>query len=363
MVRKFLQLPHQLYADDPAWIAPLVIDQLDKLSPKHPYFEHAEARFWLAFKDTQPVARISAQVDQLQARSDCDKVGCFGNFECIDDHQLAAQLFTAAENWLSDRGCQRVRGPFNLSINQECGLLLDNYAQPPTIMMGHSRPYYPALLEQQHYLKVKDLIAWWNRSDFEYTPAMQRLIDRYQARVEIRNIKPKQFSSDIESMLDIFNDAWINNWGFVPFTKNEFFHLGKELLQFFPARYFKIAEYQGQAVGMIALLPNINELISDLRGKLLPFGWLKLLWRMKFAPPKTARMALLGIKREYQNNMLGSAMVFMLMDQIRKEGLADGYYEHEMSWVLEDNERLNKMLKSIGGRPYKTYRLYEKVLA
>lgn len=362
MVRKFLQLPKHLYAHDSAWVPPLLIDQLNKLSPKHPYFEHAEVRLWLVFADTQPVARISAQVDRFQALSDPVKVGCFGNFECVDDDEIAAQLLAAAENWLIEQGCQCVRGPFNLSINQECGLLINNYTRPPTIMMGHNQPYYSALLEQQNYTKAKDLIAWWNHSDFEYTPAMQRMIDRYRARIEIRNINPKQLDSDVDQMMDIFNDAWINNWGFIPFTKNEFLHMAKEMLLFFPARYFKIAEYQGQAVGIIALLPNINELIKDLNGKLMPFGWIKLLWRMKFARPKTARLALLGIKQAYQNQMLGSALVFLLMDHIRNEGRADGFTEHEMSWVLEDNQRLNKMLHSLGGRPYKTYRLYEKNL-
>ena len=362
-VRKFLDVPVDIYADDPSWVQPLYIDQLEKLSSKHPYFEHAQVRFWIISKDGRMVGRISAQIDQLQARSDVQKIGCIGNFECIDDQQVANKLFLEAQQWLSAHSCECARGPFNLSINQECGLLIDGFDRPPCIMMGHARSYYQQLFEQGGYTKAKDLIAWWHDQEFVPSKAMARVIDRYQDKITIRNVDPKQAQRDINIMKDIFNDAWIDNWGYIPFTDKEFKHLGKEMLQFFPARYFKIAEYQGEPVGLMALLPNINELIADLNGRLLPFGWAKLLWRMKFSSAKTGRAALLGIKRDYQNQMISSAMVFMLIDQLRKEGFKDGIVQHELSWVLEDNHRLNKIIESFGSIPYKTYRIFEKQLA
>jgi len=361
-IRKFLDVPVAIYADDPAWVQPLYVDQLEKLSVKHPYFEHAQARFWIIFKNDEMIGRISAQIDQLNALSDHQKIGCIGNFECIDDQAAANRLFSEAEQWLRAHSCEIARGPFNLSINQECGLLIDGFEQPPCIMMGHARPYYQRLYGDGGYTKAKDLVAWWHDKEFVPSNAMARVIDRYQKQITIRNVDPKHSQRDIYIMREIFNDAWIDNWGYIPFTDREFEHLGKEMMQFFPARYFKIAEYRGQPVGLMALLPNINELIADLKGKLFPFGWAKLLWRMKFSSPKTGRAALLGIKRDYQNQMSSSAMVFMLIDQLREEGLKDGIVHHELSWVLEDNHRLNKIIESFGSVPYKTYRIFEKQL-
>ena len=163
-------------------------------------------------------------------------------------------------------------------------------------------------------------------------------------------------------MMTIFNDAWANNWGFIPFTENEFVHLGKEMLQLIPESHFKLAELDGEPVGMIAGLPNFNQITKDLNGKLLPFGLFKLLWRLKFAPPTTGRVALLGIKQKYQNQLIGSALAFLLICEIKKVAHQTGVVEHEMSWVLEDNKRLNKILESLGGKRYKTYRVFEKRL-
>lgn len=363
LVRQFVKVPWIVYQDDQNWVPPLLKERLDLLSPKHPYFEHAEVRLWIAYKNNRAVGRISAQFDQLKSASDNEIVGYFGMFECIDDDLVAAKLFNEVEHWLKDRGCKLMRGPFNLSINQESGLLVEGFDSPPYIMMGHARPYYQHLIQALGLVKAKDLYAWFNRSEFADPPAMQRLVERYQSRIVLRNIEPKQFDRDIKIMMNIFNDAWAHNWGFIPFTEKEFIHLGKEMLQLIPASHFKLAELDGEPVGMVAGLPNFNQIISDLNGKLFPFGVFKFLWRLKFSPPTTGRVALLGIKQKYQNQLVGSALAFLLIGEIKKVAHDTGVVEHEMSWVLEDNKRLNKILESLGGKRYKTYRVYEKRLS
>ena len=342
-------MPWSIYRDDSKWVPPLLKERLDLLSSRHPYFEHANARFWLATRNGDLVGRVSAQVDQLSPKNESGKIGYFGMFECINDRALAKELLNRAEEWLKACGKNFVRGPFSLSINQESGLLVDGFDTQPFFMMGHAQPYYQDLLSECGYVKAKDLYAWFNKTDFKRPSAMQRLLQRYHRRIVIRNLDKKQAKQELKLVLEIFNDAWINNWGFVPFTEKEFLHLGAEMLQFFPPEYFKIAEYDQQSVGMIVTLPNINELIEDLNGRLLPTGILKLLWRLKFAPPSSARVPLLGIKQKFQNQLVGSAIAFMLIGEMQQTMLANGLVTHEMSWVLEDNLRLNKILEKSWG--------------
>lgn len=283
-------------------------------------------------------------------------------FECVQKPELAKELLHHAEEWLKTNGCNVVRGPFSLSINQESGLLVEGFDTQAFVMMGHAQPYYREMIEACGYRKAKDLYAWFNNTDFKRPPAMRRLLERYGQRVIVRSLDKKNARQDLKLVLEIFNDAWTNNWGFIPFTEKEFMHLGNEMLQFFPPEYFKIAEYDGEPVGMIVMLPNLNEIIKDLDGKLLISGIIKLLWRLKFAPPSSGRVPLLGIKRKYQNQLVGSAIAFSLIGEMQQTMLAHGLVRHEMSWVLEDNVRLNKILESLGGYRYKTYRVFEKQL-
>lgn len=335
---------------------------MDLLAASNPYFEHAQARFWLATRGDEVVGRISAQIDQLAPHAESGPVGFFGMFECIEDLDVAFELLAKAEEWLKSNGCSVVRGPFSLSINQESGLLVDGFNTQPFVMMGHAKPYYQELLTAFGYRKAKDLYAWFNKTDFARPAAMQRLLQRYRQRVVLRDLNKKRVKQELKLVLDIFNDAWTNNWGFIPFTEKEFMHLGREILQFFPPEYFKIAEYDHEPVGMIVMLPNLNEIIKDLDGKLLLSGVVKLLWRLKFAPPRSGRVPLMGIKQAYQNKLVGSAIAFMLIGEMQQTMLANGIVTHEMSWVLEDNTRLNKILESLGGYRYKTYRVFEKQL-
>ena len=216
-IRKFVQVPWQIYQYDPVWVPPLIKERMDLLSPKHPYFEHATANFWIAFIDGQPVGRISAQVDQIKPALEQANIGYFGMFECVDDAGVSTKLFERAETWLKKQKCELIRGPFSLSINQESGLLVEGFDTPPYIMMGHAKEYYQDLLINSGYQKAKDLYAWFNQSEFINPPAMQRIIKRYKDRIHVRDLDKNNLNRDMKYMLNIFNDSWANNWGFIPF--------------------------------------------------------------------------------------------------------------------------------------------------
>lgn len=361
--KDFIQFPWQIYQNDAVWVPPLLKERMDFLAPGNPYFEHAKVRFWLAYLEGQIVGRISAQVDQLAIPLAAGKVGFFGMFECLENQHVAHALFLTAEKWLQLQGCKVVRGPFNLSINQESGLLVDGFGTPPFFMMGHSAPYYEELVLANHYVKAKDLYAWFDQTNFEHPPAMKRVIERYDNKIKLRDFDKKNTKQELLLIRDLFNEAWEKNWGFIPITENEFLHMGKEMLQIIPVDYFKIAEIEGEPAGFIVMMPNLNESIKDLDGKLLPTGIFKLIWRLKFSPPKSVRVPLMGIKQKFQNQLIGSALAFMLIGKVKELALSQGISTHEMSWVLEDNTRLNKILASLGGEKYKTYRVYEKVLS
>lgn len=360
--KEFVKLPTEIMQGDPNWVTPLTVERLAQLNPKHPFFKHASARFWLAKRDGHSVGRISAQIDQLAWQHDMPGMGFIGNFDCVDDAEVAACLFSAAEAWLSEHGCDQVRGPFSLSINQESGCLIDGFDTPPFPMMGHAKPYYQTLFEANGYAKAKDLYAWKSDADRTFPTAMRRILDQYEGRCVIRDFDRKHYKRDLLLMLDLFNDAWQNNWGFIPFTEEEFLLMGKEMMQIVPPDFIKFAEVKGKAAAFIAYIPNINSLIVDLKGKLFPFGFLKLLYRLRFARAKSGRIALMGVRQEFQNSLMGSMLTFMMLHELHLSTVAKGYNTVEMSWVSEDNKRLNKLMKSTGSVLYKTYRVFEKKL-
>ena len=281
-LRQFIRLPWSIYADDPAWIPPLILERKELLSPRNPYFEHARFQSWIAYRKEAPVGRISAQIDQLHLDQHQADEGFFGMLESEDDAETFAALFQTAERWLRDQGMHRVLGPYNLSINQEPGLLVDGFETPPYLLMGHARPYYAMHMEKNGFHKQKDLLAYRVAvDDFTLTPAMQAVTKRAKKRVKIRSLRKTNFDEDLQNIGDIFNDAWSQNWGFIPFTPKEFKQLGKEFKMVLKFEMVKIAEIDGRPAAFMVMVPNINETIRDLNGRLMPFGWLKLLWRLK----------------------------------------------------------------------------------
>jgi len=360
--RQFLALPHRIYASDPVWIAPLGFMQREQLSPKNHFFEHARWRAWLATRGGEPVGRITAQIDELHLRQHGDAAGYFGLLEAEEDPAIFAALLTAAQDWLRAEGMRQVRGPFNLHVNEEVGLLVEGFSTPPYVLMGHARPWYGPALEALGYAGVKDLLAYHVRPDFEAPRVMERLASRVSDRVRVRSVRRKHLLEDAAIMRDIFNDAWQNNWGFVPLAEAEWAETVSTLTKLMPDDYIQIAEYDGEPVAFIVALPNLNEAARDLKGKLLPFGWAKLIWRLKVRHPKTARVPLMGVRLSFQHSRLGPTLAFMVIDAVRKALHARGVRDVEMGWILEDNDGMRNIIETIGGEAYKRYRVYQKEL-
>jgi hypothetical protein len=360
--KQFLALPHRLYASDPAWVAPLNFEQRHRFSPANHFFEHARFRAWIACRQGRVVGRITAQIDELHLQQHHDGAGYFGMLEAEQDPEILAALFDAAQNWLREEGMQRVRGPLNLHINEEVGLLVDGFDTPPFVLMGHALPWYGAAIEAQGYHGVRDLLAYHIRPDFEAPRVMLKLAERVSDRVVVRSLRRKHIAEDAQIMLDIFNDAWQNNWGFVPLAAAEWQETVSTLAKLMPDDYIQIAECDGQPVAFIVALPNLNEATRDLKGKLLPFGWAKLLWRLKVRHPKTARIPLMGVRQDFQHSRLGPTLAFMVIDAVRKAMHARGVSNVEMGWILEDNDGMRNIIETIGGLAYKRYRVYEKDL-
>jgi hypothetical protein len=359
----FIRVPWKIYKDDPNWVPPLLVERKEALSPGHPYFKHASWCAWIAYREGKPVGRISAQIDQLHQQQYDNKLGFFGLIESQDDEDVFSALFKTAENWLREQGMQQIAGPFNLGINQEIGILVEGFDRPPYIMMPYTAPYYGAAIERCGYQPAQDLLAYeLDNNTLTLPRVMQALIDRSASRVSVRPLRRKEKKAELEIMRDIFNDAWKNNWNFVPFTREEFQAIGKELLMLLPANFIQIAEFDGEAASFVVLLPNINEAIADLDGRLLPFGWARLLWRLKVKFPKTARVALMGVRQKYQNTRFGPALAYMVIKASTDAGTAKGLERAEMSWVLEHNHAIRHIIESIGGEVTKRYRMYEKDL-
>ena len=332
----------------------------EHLSKRNPFFEHAKCKFWLAYRGATPVGRISAQVDQLHLQRYEDSTGFFGLLEAEDEAETFRALMDTAETWLRDQGMHRVLGPFNFSINQECGLLVEGFDTPPMVMMGHARPYYSARIEENGYRKEKDLLAYHINSDYQLTPAMRLVIKRAKKRVHLRPLRRSIFREELRILQDIFEDAWSQNWGFVPFTRSEFEHMGKSLKLLLPDDQVQIAEVDGVPAAFMVAVPNVNEAIRDLNGKLFPLGWLKLLWRLKVAYPKSVRVALMGVRQRYQKSRLGAALALMVIEACTAPAVRRGVLTAEMSWILDDNLGMRNIIESLGGKAYKRYRIYSK---
>lgn len=359
----FIRIPWEIYKNDPNWVPPLILERKEAFSSKHPYFEHTQWQTWIAWQDGKPVGRISAQIDELHLKQYDSKTGFFGLIEAVDDPEIFKILFNTAESWLRERGMHQVVGPFNLGINQEIGILVEGFDSPPYVMTPHSLPYYGQAIEQCGYQPAQDLVAYeLNSGTLTLPRVMQALLNRSADRVKVRPLQRKQKKAELEVMRSIFNDAWENNWNFVPFTRAEFAAVGKELLMLLPDDFIQIAELDGEAAAFVVLIPNINEVITDLDGHLLPFGWARLLWRLKVKFPKSARVALMGVRQKYQNTRFGPALAYTVVKNVTDAGVARGLERVEMSWVLDNNHATRNIIESIGGEVSKRYRMYEKDL-
>lgn len=363
-MERFIKLPARLNAKDPNWITPLMMERSEALSPKtNPFFQHAEVQLWLAVQDGRDVGRISAQIDALAPQVEGQKTGNFGLIAAENDPAIFKVLFRAAEDWLRDRQCVRALGPFNLSVNEEVGLLVDGFDTPPMVMMGHDPAYTAARVEEQGYAKAKDVYAYLCDPTADLPAVVVRRVRRgLPDGVTLRELDMSRYDEEVVSLTEILNDAWAGNWGFVPTTEAETRQLAKALKPVIEKKMTLFAEIDGEPAGFIVLLPNVNEAIADLKGKLLPFGWAKLLWRLKVKGLKSARVPLMGVKRKFADTMRGQLLPFHLMNAGRTASLALGYEKFEFSWVLEENMPMRRISEAMGATIYKTYRIYEKAL-
>jgi hypothetical protein len=363
-VGDFIRAAHVVHSGDPMFVAPLDFMIREQLNPKkNPFFEHAEGVLFTAWKDGKLAGRCSAQIDQEHLKRYNDLTGFFGFFDTIEDASVAQALIDAAAGWLREQGMKRMRGPLSLSINEEVGLLVEGFDTPPMLLMTHSRPYQGALAESSGLQKAMDVLAW-RYTVGEVPPRAQAAYDQIVAmpEVKIRNIDKKNIESELKWVLEIQDDAWRDNWGHVSLTPGEAKYVVDSLSLLIDYRLGVIAEIDGKPAGMCIALPNLNEAIRDLDGKLLPIGWAKALYRLKVAGTKTARLALLGIKKEYRGVKRFGGLSLALITQMARNGKEAGYEWGELSWTLEDNVAVNLQIKVMRGEKYKRYRIYEKML-
>lgn len=359
-LKEFIRLPWRIYEGDPNWVPPLILDVKEKLNKrKNPFFEHADMELFLARRNKGVTGRIAAIVDDNHNAVHNEKVVFFGMYESVDDSATARALLDHAAAWGRERGMTTLRGPMNLSLNDECAFLLEGFDSPPTVMMPYNPPFYLDLMEKSGLSKAKDLYAFFMERDHVTADKVGAITERVrrETKFTLRTIDVARAEEEAESIAVIYNDGWENNWGFVPWTENEMRRMVKNLKRLADPSLVIIAEDRGRPAGFAFGLPNYNEVLQTMNGRLFPFGFIKFLLGRKNI--KGLRAAVFGVLQAYRHTGLS----YLLYDELNKNGIARGYEWGEMSWQLEDNEAINRFAVSIGGRIYKKYRIFEKEIA
>ena len=357
----FVQAGHEVFRGDPNWVPPLRAMLDDQLSPRSPFFQHAEVVLFTARRRGQLVGRISAQVDWEHQKRYGDRVGFFGFFDTVDDPEVGRALVDRAAQWLAGFGMTRMRGPLSLSINQEVGLLVEGFDTPPSIMMPHARPHQDRIALAAGLEKVKDLYAWRWTVTAELPARMQRGLEAVSKMPEVR-FRSVDLQREIDTLVRIQDDAWRHNWGHVSMTEREAHRLRDELKLILDPEVATVVEVNGEIAGMALSVPNLNEAIRDFSGRLTPRNVAKLIWRLKVQRPKSGRVAMLGIKESVRKQKKYMPLALALIADLNARGHRRGYEWAELSWTLEDNGPVNSLIRAVGGDIYKRYRLYEKVI-
>ncbi|MDX2094473.1 MAG: hypothetical protein SFW64_00795 [Alphaproteobacteria bacterium] len=362
--RDFIRLPRLAYRDDAQFIPRLDVEMRTHLSAKNPYFAHAAHQLFVAYENARPVGRISAQIDQMAQRAGEPVVGHFGFLDAVRP-EIVAPLLVAAEAWLKQRGAARVVGPYSFSINDESGLLVEGFDHPPYLLMNHAPAWMGAEVEVAGYAPVRDLLAFHMDTRTPFPRAATRLAEQAHtiAGLTQRPLRLRDLSADLTQMLMIYNEAWCDNWGFIPMTPAETAYMAHNLKPLLIPELAQIASVDGEPAAMIMALPNIMESIRDLRGRLLPWGWLKLALRLKWRGARSVRVLLMGIRPQFRSGVTGAALSAKLISDVRTACLARNIRWVEMSWILDDNTPMIRLIEAVGGHCYKRYRLYEKGLA
>lgn len=360
--RRFHALPARLYADDPNWVAPLRLQARQMWAPRHPFFQHAEGRAWIALRGDRTVGRISAQVDRLNDAEGRPDLGWFGQLEAENDGEVFRALTEAAAEYLGAAGRTRMQGPFDLSINQQCGLLIDGFDSPPMMMMGHAPPYYAGRLSELGFVQAAELLAYQGSPDFADPRGMQRAVSRLGQRLRIEEVDRRDLLARAETMRGLFNEAWASNWGFVPITEAEFRQDIQDMKLLIRPGYVQIAWLDDEPAAFMVTLPDLNELVADFDGRLFPFGAVKLLWRVWRKRNRRVRVPLMGVAARHHQSLTGAILSYAMMARTRAHLLADGVEWAEQSWILEQNRGMRSLIESLGMHVAKRYVILERAV-
>ncbi len=356
-LKAYIKFPWKVYKGDPNWVPPLIMDVKDKLDrTKNPFFEHSEMDLFLAYKDDKITGRIAAIIDDNHNKFHDEKVVFFGMYESFDDLETAEALLGQVVAWGLERGMDTLRGPMNLSMNDECAFLLEGFESPPMIMMTYNPRYYLELMEKSGLKKAKDLYAFYMDAAEDMVRKVEEIVDdiKKKTTVSLRSVDLKRIDEETEKIKYVYNNGWEKNWGFVPWMENEMDHMAKKLKTFADPDIVIIAEDKGRPVGFAFALPNYNEVLIRLNGRLTPWAIIKFLfYRRKI---ESVRAVVFGIVKDYRQTGLS----YLLYSEFEKNVKRKGYKWGETSWQLEDNEPINRFVKSIGGEVYKKYRIFEK---
>lgn len=361
-LKQFINYPAKLYKDDPNFVTPLVSERLEFFDKdKNPFYHSSATKLFLAMDNKEVVGRIATCINFNHNEFHTEQTGFFGFFDCPDNYEIASTLLKVAMITIKKADMNTMRGPMNFSTNHECGFLIEGFDSPPTVMMTYNQPYLPRMAEKFGLKKAMDLIAFRLISNYAVPPRIQKVVDKLAARskVTIRSLDMKDFDNEVRRINEIYNKAWEKNWGFVPMSEEEFFYTAKDLKQLIDPKIALICEHEGQPVAFCLAIPDINQALIHLKGKLLPLGLLKLLWHTKVSNKiDGARIITIGVIPDFQKR----GLEMLMFSTCYTNGRDNGYTWAELSWVLETNELMIRGIEQMGAKPYKRYRIVEMPL-
>jgi len=362
LLKQFIQYPNHLYRDDPNYVTPLLSERLEFFDfDKNPFYRQARVQLYLAMANGEVIGRIASCINFAHNDYHEDKVGFFGFFDCGDDYEVGSKLLKVAMINLKREGMEWMRGPTNFSTNHECGFLIEGFDGPPVIMMTYNQPYLPKLAEKFGFKKAMDLVAFDLTRETGIPERIQNTVEKMAKRtgITIRNIRMNDFENEVNLINDLYNQAWEKNWGFVPMNSEEFGHAAKGLKQIVDPDLVFIAEHEGNPVAFLLGIPDVNQALIKLNGRLLPFGLMKLLWHTKVRNKiEGIRVVTMGVIPQYQKRGIDS----MLYVAVFKGGSNKGYRRAELSWVLETNDLMCSAAEKMGAKAYRRYRIVEMPL-
>lgn len=361
-MKTFIRLPGQILKDDPNWVEPLHFERSEFFSrKKNPWFTHGKAEYFLAWKGGRPVGRISAQIDSLSPPVEAGVCGLFGALAAEEDQEIVSALLAQAEDWLRQNGAHHIRGPYTLNINHETGLLIDGFDSPPYLLMPHDPPWLGPMVEAYGLVKGRDAYAYRLDTRGGLPKKLERFYKNAPERMKLRGVDMKRWDEEINNIVRIFNISWADNWGFIPLTQEEIDSMAKEMKPLIDPGLCRVAEVDGEMIGFIILLPNVNEIIADFKGRLFPFNVIRLLWRLKFGRVKSGRVPLMGVLPGLDKDITAAAPLALIYSP-RERHMERQMEALEFSWILEDNRPVQRLIEMIGGKIEKTYRIYERPL-